>query len=77
MTGGMMTFKEVLKQEDNCTSAVIEFQGERGIALLIGERLSKTWASGDIIVFWENGEQTVLPEDHKVIEINIFRAVGE
>lgn len=45
-----------------CVFAKIEFQGNFGIAFRVGETISKTWQSNDYIVFWENGEHTVLPD---------------
>ena len=32
----------------------------RGIAVEIGENLSPIWQSGDVIVFWDNGDHTML-----------------
>lgn len=57
-------------------SAVIEFKGERGIAIALGENLvTNTWLSGDVIVFWENGEHTMLPEEQEfeLIHYNAYR----
>lgn len=54
-------------------AALIESDGERGIAFKIGENLSQTWKSGDVIVIWENGEQTILPDKFLLISKNIFR----
>ena len=50
-----------------CRAALIEYQDERGIALEIGENLSKDWLSTDIIVFWEGGEQTILPDEFELL----------
>ena len=48
---------------------VIEWKGEWGIAMLLGEQLSNTWRSGDLIIFWDDGDQTDLDENHYV---NVF-----
>ena len=51
-------------EKQSCgAAAVIAYQGERGVAYVLGERLSKTWASGDVIVLWSDGEHTVLPDE--------------
>lgn len=66
--------KETLEKNIKHDQAVlIESDGERGIAFKIGENLSATWQSGDVIVIWENGEQTVLPDKFTVINSNVFR----
>lgn len=54
-------------------AALIEKDGERGIAFKIGENLSATWKSGDVIVIWENGEQTILPDSFQLVNNNVFR----
>jgi hypothetical protein len=33
---------------------------EKGVALSLGENLTRLWQSGDVIVFWENGDHTML-----------------
>lgn len=55
-------------------SALIEFGGERGIVLKLGENLSTQppWLSGEIIVFWQDGENTVLPDYFQVIKLDVF-----
>lgn len=54
-------------------AALIEKDGERGIVFKIGENLSATWQSGDVIVFWENGEQTIIPDEFELVSKNVFR----
>lgn len=40
-------------------AALIRHQhGNYGIAFLLGENLSKTWQSGDLLIFWDNADQT-------------------
>jgi hypothetical protein len=53
-------------------SAVIEFQGQRGIVIKLGENLGGAWLSGDLIVFWDDGENTILPDEFAVIAFDIF-----
>ncbi len=50
-----------------------------GIALRIGENLSKDWQSGDVIVFWPNGEQTAVDgiKDIKIINDDIYTVKKE
>lgn len=57
----------------NTVSALIEYQDERGIAIRIGENLAHNWQSGEIIVFWEDGEHTVLPDDFELVKYNVWR----
>ena len=40
--------------------------GRKGVAILIGENLSKTWQSGDLIIFWDNGDQTDIERSDQV-----------
>ncbi|MFU1798194.1 hypothetical protein ACM1RC_30360 [Paenibacillus azoreducens] len=54
-------------------AAMIEYQGEKGIALMIGENLATgTWLNGDIIVHWERGKHTMLPEEFTLIKSDIW-----
>lgn len=54
-------------------TAMIEHNGTRGIAIEIGEVLSATWRQGKIIVFWEDGDHTILPEGPFVLlEFDLF-----
>jgi hypothetical protein len=52
--------------------ALIEYNGERGIAFYIGEALSSVWRPGNVIVFWEDGEHTILPDEFDLIQFNIM-----
>ncbi|MEC0136138.1 hypothetical protein P4H94_04450 [Paenibacillus macerans] len=55
-------------------AAMIEYQGEKGIALMLGENLATgTWLSGDIIVHREKGEHTVLPDEFTLVNSNIWK----
>ena len=54
-------------------AVLIEKDGERGIAFLLGVNLSTTWQSGDALVMWEDSEQTALPDGFMVINKNVFR----
>jgi hypothetical protein len=72
----LMTKEELEAQFESDDSlapcALIRFQGELGIALKIGENLTKHWQSGDVIVFWENGEHTVLADQFTLIRFNLW-----
>jgi hypothetical protein len=58
-------------------TALIEYEGEKGIVIMIGENLvTGTWLSGDIIVHWENGEHTVLPDEFVVLSNNLWLSVN-
>jgi len=41
-------------------AALIEWNDERGVVMCVGENLSQTWQSGDVMVFWYNGDHTLL-----------------
>ena len=57
--------------------AGIRFKGEMGMAILLGENLSKdVWLSGDIICFWEDGENTVLPDYFDLLSVGIYSGTG-
>lgn len=40
-----------------------------GVAIELGENLSRTWQSGDIVVFWTDGEHTVLPDSFEFVRL--------
>jgi len=52
--------------------AMISYNGERGIAYLIGETWSKDWHSGGIAVLWWNGDLTVLPFESEVLKLDAW-----
>lgn len=54
-------------------SAVIDVKGEKGLAIRISENLSEAWQSGDVIVFWESGEATVLPEEFELVKFDLWK----
>jgi len=54
-------------------AAVIAYQDERGVAYVLGERLSTEWASGDIIVLWSDGEHTVLPDEFECLVPDLWK----
>ena len=41
---------------------VMDRRGRKGVALIIGENLGDPWNSGDLIVFWSNGDHTDIDE---------------
>jgi len=43
-------------------AVVVGHDGRRGVALMVGENLTKHFLSGDVIVFWDNGDHTAPPE---------------
>ena len=51
----------------NFKFAKIKYKNECGIAFQIGETISKTWQSNDSIIFWEDGEHTVIPEEFEFL----------
>ena len=65
---------EIFDKQDNFISscALIEHQGVRGIAIELGENLSEKWRSREIIVFWRDGDHTVLPEEFVLIKFNFW-----
>lgn len=63
--------KEWLEQFDDredsplVSAAIIEWTNkggrvERGVAMVLGENLAHNWQSGDVMVFWSNGDHTLL-----------------
>ena len=53
----------------------IKFNGfieERGIAIRLGCNLSGDYQSDDDIVFWDNGDHTILPDEFEVLEVIEF-----
>jgi hypothetical protein len=48
---------------------IVEYRGDYGIAMILGERLSSTWKSGDLIIFWDNGDQTDMGDGQR---FNVF-----
>lgn len=46
----------------------------RAIVFKVGENISRSWLSGDIIAFWENGEHTCIEglENIEILNENIF-----
>lgn len=55
-------------QLDEIQPAVrIEYQGHIGIAICLGESLGGPWQSGDVIVFWRDGDSTVLPDEFTLL----------
>ena len=49
-------------------------QKEIGLAMLIGESLGGAWQSGDLIIFWRDGDHTdINPDDEiELLENNIL-----
>jgi len=59
-------------------SALIEHEGARGIAIRLGETLHRLWQSGDVIVFWTNGDHTILPDEFELVrEGDLFDAADK
>ena len=40
-----------------------ETSGLSGMAIRLGENLSKMWQSGNILVFWDNGDHGICRDD--------------
>jgi hypothetical protein len=41
-----------------------------GIAFMLGESLSDTWRSGDVIIHWANGQHTTCDDDDLLEIVN-------
>lgn len=71
-----MTSRQLIEKFNNNSwpvpCALIEYNGERGIAFEIGENLSSTWPSGEVIVFWQDGTHTVLPNEFNLVQFNVW-----
>lgn len=44
-----------------------------GVAICLGENFTKLWQSGDVIVFWPDGEHTTVPDVVEVLNWDLFR----
>ena len=58
-----MTRQELILELNRQTSIqpaalVMDQRGRKGVAVIIGETLGDSWSSGDLIVFWANGDHT-------------------
>jgi hypothetical protein len=69
--------KEMFDNEELTNAALIEHEGARGIAIQLGESLCGPWYSGHIIVFWSNGDHTILPDGFELIHSELFFGVEE
>jgi hypothetical protein len=61
-------FEKAIQSLDALGPAILiqhEREG-RGIAVCLGESLSEKWQSGDVIVFWPNGDHTTIRPDDLV-----------
>lgn len=47
-------------------AALIRYRYDLGIAMLLGENLGKPWMSGDLIIFWADGDHTDVGADQEV-----------
>lgn len=70
-------FEKAMNQLERLGPAILieGLKGEgRGIAIRLGENLSKKWQSGDVIIFWSNGDHTTMdPEDEiRIINADLF-----
>jgi hypothetical protein len=72
-----MTKEELIALFDEQTdyispAALIEFQDEKGLAIRIGENLADNWKSWEIIVFWQDGDHTVLPDEFELLKLDLW-----
>lgn len=72
-----MTIDELAGKFDqsdwSAQSALIEYNGDRGIVLL-NSQVRRHNASGRFIVFWEDGEISACPtDDFELIKMNLWR----
>lgn len=59
-------------KKNRLPAAKIKFQGEMGIVIRLAQNLSSTWQEGDFIVFWEDGEETILPDEFELAESDLW-----
>ena len=64
--------EELTNREARQPGALIEYQGTRGLAIMVGENWPP-FLSGDIVVLWEDGEHTVLPEDFELLSRDVYQ----
>ena len=58
-----MTRQELILELNRQTSIqpaalIMDQRGRKGVAVIIDETLGDSWSSGDLIVFWANGDHT-------------------
>lgn len=64
---------EAFEKSDKISpAALIEYQGEKGIAIRLGENLASNWLSYEIIVFWEDGDHTILPDEFELLKLDLW-----
>jgi hypothetical protein len=73
-----MTTNDLIKLFDGyqgiSPTAKIRYNNSIGLVVQLGESLSEKWRSGDIIVFWADGECTALPEESfNLLEFDLFQ----
>jgi hypothetical protein len=66
-------FEKAMDKIEGLQPAVLIEHGEegRGVAIRIGENLAETWQSGDVIVFWPNGDHTTIHPDHEILVVKM------
>ena len=72
-----MTPEELVRRIDGDSDSLswavlIEYQGIRGVAIKLGESLGDPWQSGDIVVFWQDGDSTALPDNFGLIVTDLW-----
>ena len=56
---------------EECNAALIEEHNNQGIAIRLADNLGE-FDCGDIVVFWQSGAITKLPESFTVIKWNLY-----
>mgnify|MGYP006342034883 FL=1 len=64
--------EDKFRMECDSGTALIEYQGQRGIAIRLREPLGGVWKSDVVLVHWDNGEHTILPDEFDVISYDLF-----
>lgn len=60
--------------EWSAQSALIDYNGDRGIVLLNAQVRHRDHGAGQFVVFWEDGEVSACPpEDFELIKMNLWR----
>lgn len=64
-----MNEKDLIKDLTTNAAAIIAYENNYGLAILLVEDLSKVLRAGTVVVFWQDGEITILPNRFTLIQL--------
>lgn len=62
----MLRYLEEANPDALAPAALVRTQYGDAIAFRVGENLSDTWQSGDVLFIWDNGDQTSVDEAEQI-----------